>query len=153
MHIEFLFLNDLPSAHANTYSSIIHEQMVVYLMYLQHELCELTTSKYNINSHKNSCSCNAGKYLKSLFFNFKFILFGTSVHTQCAHPVRNRGERPVRNPPDHWNFNFIRDCLFPLETGYDTVKLKYFLFFKLFSLSLYENEAPFVFAKSLKCRF
>ena len=69
-------------SHTSMHPSINHVQVVAYLKYLQHELCELTPNKYNIKFSQSSFLCNAEKVWKHfLVFNFilldfKFIFVG-----------------------------------------------------------------------------
>ena len=113
--------------------------------------------------------CNVEKYLKTFFLDLKFVfldfkfIFVSHVSIPIARICEESGGATWSEfPHDFWNFNFnfvlltCGDNLFYLEVGCDTIKTKKknsFLFLKLSLLNPYENEAPFVFAKSLKYRF
>ena len=84
-------------SHTSMHPSINHVQVVAYLKYIQHELCELTPSKYNIKFSQSSFTCNADRVENTLLFLNSFshisnsFLWALCLYPLCTHFVRSRG--------------------------------------------------------------
>ena len=137
----------------------IRNARVVYLQCLQHKLCELNPSKYNITSHKKF-SCNVVKCWKTFSYFSKLIFLGLEIHfcgpcaDTLAHIREESGEATRSELPQVFgNFHFVlltsRDNLYFWEAGYGTIKLKYFSFLKTLLWSLHEKQGSYLYLQKI----